>query len=99
MACLTPLTTPPPPSPPVVPTSRTVSTGPPRQLPELVRQAPQPLDGAEKDASEPEPRIMTVRPRLKTSSQVRGRKNPVLLLLAQRLVFLVVSPPLPPPPQ
>ena len=48
--------TPPPPSPPgLVPTSRTVSTGPPRQLPELVRQALQPLDGAKKDASKPEP--------------------------------------------
>ena len=53
-------TTPPPPSP-----------GPPRQSPELVRQAPQPLDGAKRDASVPESR-MTLRPRLQTSSQIRG---------------------------
>ena len=92
-------TTPPPPSQPVAPTSRTVSTGPPRQLPELVRQAPQPLDGAKKDASEPEPRMMTLRPRLQTSSQVRGRKSPVLKAAAFGSAAGVsggISPPSPP---
>ena len=91
--------TPPPPSPPVVPIPRTVSTGPPRQSPELVQQAPQPLDGAKKDALVPELR-MALRHRLQTSSQSRGKSQvleaaafgcPLLVLVVE---FLPPPPPL-----